>query len=122
MNLLRPRSLSALVLLGLAIIALPLVGALVTAGVQMSRLSETSERIIADGVVATRLTRDLFAQTSQLERQVALYPVINDPRLIAAYATLDGRLREIEAQLSRQLRLAEARKSLEEFTSLRGGV
>ena len=53
MNLLRPRSLSALVLLGLAIIAVPLVAALVTAGVQMRRLSETSERIVADGVVAT---------------------------------------------------------------------
>ena len=35
MNLLRPRSLSALALLGLAIIALPLVAALVTAGVQV---------------------------------------------------------------------------------------
>jgi two-component system sensor histidine kinase GlrK len=122
MNLLRPRSLSALVLLGLAIIALPLVAALVTAGVQMRRLSETSERIIADGVVATRLTRDLVAQTSSLERQVALYPVINDPRLIDAYAALDGRMREIESQLARQLRLVEARRSLDEFSRLRGGV
>src|SRR5205085_3187838 len=98
MNLLRPRSLSALVLLGLAIIAVPLVAALVTAGVQMRRMSETSERIIADGVVATRLTRDLFAQSSSLERQVLLYPVLNDPRLIETYATIDARLREIEMQ------------------------
>src|SRR5262249_35862933 len=122
MNLLRPRSLSALVLLGLAIIALPLVGALVTAGVQMRRLSETSERIIADGVVATRLTRDLFAQTSLLERQVELNAVMNDPRLLEPYARLDGRMSEIEAQLGGQLRLPEARQSLGEFTRLRSGV
>ncbi|HMA11826.1 MAG TPA: HAMP domain-containing sensor histidine kinase, partial [Steroidobacteraceae bacterium] len=122
MNLLRPRSLSALVLLGLAIIALPLVGALVLAGVQMRQLSETSERIIADGVGATRLTRDLFAVSSSLERQVRLYPVLGDRRVIDAYAALDTRLAEIESQLSRELRVAEARASLSQFSELRRGV
>ena len=122
MNLLRPRSLSALVLLGLAIIALPLVGALVLAGVQMRQLSETSERIIADGVGATRLTRDLFAVSSSLERQVRLYPVLGDRRVIDAYASLDSRLAEIESQLSRELRLAEARASLTQFSELRKGI
>lgn len=122
MNLLRPRSLSALVLLGLAIIALPLVGALVLAGVQMRQLSETSERIIADGVGATRLTRDLFALSSSLERQVRLYPVLGDRRVIDAYAALDARLAEIEAQLARELRLAEARASLTQFGELRRGI
>jgi two-component system sensor histidine kinase GlrK len=122
MNLLRPRSLSALVLLGLAIIALPLVGALVTAGVQMRRLSETSERIIADGVVATRLTRDLFASTSSLERQMNVYRALLDQRLLESYATLDARLRQIESQLVEQLRGTEASKSLDEFSQLHGAI
>jgi two-component system sensor histidine kinase GlrK len=122
MNLLRPRSLSALVLLGLAIIALPLVGALVLAGVQMRQLSETSERIIADGVGATRLTRDMFALSSSLERQVRLYPVLGDRRVIDAYVALDARLAEIESQLARELRLAEARESLSQFGELRRGI
>jgi two-component system sensor histidine kinase GlrK len=119
MNLLRPRSLSALVLLGLAIIALPLVAALVTAGVQMRRLSETSERIIADGVVATRLTQELFAQSSSLERQLRLYQVLKDAKLIEAYATQDARLRDIEIRLAKQLRLEDARRALQEFSRLR---
>jgi two-component system sensor histidine kinase GlrK len=122
MNLLRPRSLSALALLGLAIIALPLVAALVTAGVQVRRLSETSERIIADGVVATRLTRDLFAQTSLLERQFSLYRVLGDARLIDTYRAHDARLREIEAQLSRQQRLSGTERALEEFSQVRSGI
>jgi two-component system, NtrC family, sensor histidine kinase GlrK len=122
MNLLRPRSLSALVLLGLAIIALPLVGALVLAGVQMRQLSETSEQIIADGVGATRLTRDLFALSSSLERQVRLYPVLGDRRVIDAYSALDARLAEIETQLSRELRLANARASLMQFGELRKAI
>ena len=122
MNLLRPRSLSALVLLGLAIIALPLLGALVLTGVQMRQLSETSERIIADGVGATRLTRDLFALSSSLERQVRLYPVLGDRRVIDAYAALDARLADIESQLSRELRLAQAQASLTQFSQLRRGI
>ena len=122
MNLLRPRSLSALALLGLAFVALPLVAALVTAGVQVRRLSETSERIIADGVVATRLTRDLFAQTSLLERQFRLYSVLGDARLIDTYRTHDERLREIEAELGRQQRLSGAQRALQEFSRLRAGI
>src|SRR5690349_2923083 len=122
MNLLRPRSLSALVLLGLAIIALPLVAALVTAGVQMRWLAETSERIIADGVVATRLTRDLFAQTSSLERQMNVYRALLDQRLLESYATLDARLRQTESQLAEQLRDTEVSKSLGEFSQLRQAI
>ncbi|HXS30734.1 MAG TPA: hypothetical protein VN755_07860, partial [Steroidobacteraceae bacterium] len=116
MNPFRTRSLSALALLGLAIIALPLVAALVTAGVQVRHLSETSERIIADGVLATRLTRDLFAQTSLLERQVSLYRVLGDVRLLDTYAAHDARLREIEVQLAKQQRLSGTQRALEEFS------
>ena len=122
MNLLRPRSLSALVLFGLAIIALPLVAALVTAGVQMRQFSETSERIIADGVVATRLTQELFAQTALLERQLRLYQVLDEPKLLEAYAKQDARLRDIEKRLSDQPRLTEAKEALRQFSDLRGNV
>jgi hypothetical protein len=122
MNFLRPRSLSALVLLGLAVIALPLVAGLVTAGLQMRRLAETSERIVAEGVVATRLTQELFAQSASLERQLRLYQVLGDPKLVETYAAQNGRLREIETRLDSRLRLGSARDSLREFTRLRNGI
>jgi len=118
----RPRSLSGLVLLGLAVIALPLVAGLVTAGLQMRRLAETSERIVAEGVIATRLTQELFAQTVSLERQTRLYQVLGNPQLIETYASQDSRLRESETQLDRQLRFEPARKILGEFTALHGGI
>jgi len=122
MNLLRPRSLSALVLLGLAIIALPLIAALVTAGLQMRQLTETSEKIVANGVVAARLTQELFAQTVSLERQVRLYQLLDDPKLLETYTAQDARLRDLETRLGGQLRLAEARQSLQQFAVLRGNV
>jgi two-component system, NtrC family, sensor histidine kinase GlrK len=122
MNFVRPRSLSAMVLLGLALIALPLVGALITAGVQMRRLAETSERIVADGVTATRLTQDLFTQSSSLERQLRLHQVLGDAKLLDAYRTQDARLQDIESRLSAQLRLAPAKLALTRFSGLRSGI
>ncbi len=122
MTFLRPRSLSGLVLLGLAIIALPLVAALVTSGVQMRRLAETSGRIIAEGVLGTRLTQDLFARSAQLERQVRLYQVLDDGKVLEAYATQDARLRDIELQLLNQMRSPTARALVSEYTALREKV
>ena len=122
MTFLRPRSLSSLVLLGLAMIALPLVAALITAGVQLRQLAETSEHIVADGVLATRLMQEMFAQSSSLERQLRLYQVLGDAKLIQAYATQDARLRDSETRLLNQLRMESARSALREFSRLRNGI
>ena len=122
MNFLRPRSLSGLVLLGLAIIALPLVAALVTGGVQMRRLAESSERIVNEGVLGTRLTKDLFAQSSLLERQLRLYQVLGDSKLLEAYTAQDERLRDIEVQLQAQMRQGNGQALVTQYTAARAGV
>jgi two-component system sensor histidine kinase GlrK len=103
----------------MAVIVLPLVAAMVAAGVQMRRLAETSERIVAQGVQATRLTQELFAVSSSLERQLRLYQVLRDAKLVDAYSAQDNRLLEIETQLRKQMRLEPARESLGEFSRLR---
>ena len=121
MTFLRPRSLSGLVLIGLAIIALPLVAGLVTAGLQMRRLAETSERIIADGVRGTRLTQELFAQSAQLERQLRLYQVLEDPKLLEPFRSQNERLRQIESQLLGQMN-GPAQGLVREIGALREGV
>ena len=118
MKLLRPRSLSSLVLLALAIIALPLIAALVTAGVQMRQLSAANERIVAEGAAATR-TQELLAQSAVLERLMGVYQRLGDPRVLEGYAKEDATLREVEQNLAGQLRQEEARVALREFTALR---
>jgi two-component system sensor histidine kinase GlrK len=131
MKLLRPRSLSALILLGLAIIGLPLIAALATAGLEMQRLSESSGRIVTDGVNAARLTQELFAGGTELQRRVRTYQGFNEPQpsepklqreLIAAYMSQDSALRNIEQRLANQLRLPEAAATLRQFTTLREHV
>lgn len=118
----RPRSLSALLLVGLAIIALPLIAALLTAAVQMRRLSENSERLVVEGVQATRLSQELFAQIVSLERTVRLYQVLQEAKLLQAYRQHDQRLTDIIAQLQQQLRAADAREALTALASLQTDV
>src|SRR5690348_5214301 len=99
MKLLRPRSLSALVLAGLAIIVLPLIAALALAGLQMRQLSEDSRRIVANSVVTTRLNRDLFTLRADLDRRVKYFEVLKDPEGLKAYLTQDAKLADIERSL-----------------------
>ncbi|MET0292253.1 MAG: hypothetical protein ABW136_07775, partial [Steroidobacteraceae bacterium] len=122
MSLARPRSLSALLLVGLAIIALPLIAALLTAAYQMRKLSENSEALVVEGVQATRLTQDLFAQIVSLERTVRLYQVLEEDRLLQAYRQQDQRLAGIVAQLGQQLRSHDAREALTALANLQRDI
>jgi two-component system sensor histidine kinase GlrK len=122
MKLLRPRSLSSLVLLALAIIALPLIAALVTAGVQLRQLSAANTRIVAEGVADTRLTQELSAETAELKRLLGAYEALLDPRVREAYASQNARLSELEQDLAGQLRQEEARAALRDFTAHRTRV
>ncbi|MDR2215385.1 MAG: HAMP domain-containing histidine kinase [Nevskiaceae bacterium] len=122
MAFLRPRSLSGLVLLGFAIVTLPLVAGLVIAGVQMRRLAATSELIVAEGVNGTRLTQSLFTQAAQLERQLRLYQVLDDPKLLPALQTQDERLLQTEVELQSQMRSEPAQSLLREIGDLRGNL
>jgi len=122
MKLLRLGSLSTLVLLALAIIALPLVAGLVTAGVQLRQLGSTGERIVAEGVAATRLSQELYAQTNSMWRRMRTLLTLAQPDLLERHAEEDARLEEIERTLSAYLRVDAARTALRDFSGLRNAV
>jgi len=95
---LRPRSLSGLILLGFAIVALPLLLGTISAAVEMRNLAATSEQLVVNGVAATQYTQALVRQVSSLERTVRLYQIIPRPALLDTFkqnrnllvATLDS--------------------------------
>lgn len=86
MRLGRPKSLSGLLLVGFALVTVPLLVAVVNATVQMRRLAQQSEALVVNGVEATRHTQDLFQQTTALERTARLYHVLGDPKLKDVFA------------------------------------
>lgn len=109
-------------LLGVAIIALPLVAALLMAGLQMRQLTATTKDMINNSGTATRLTQELFVQTALLERQLQFYSVLMDPTLLESYKARHARLGGIQKQLDAMLRKEDARDALREFANLSGNV
>jgi two-component system sensor histidine kinase GlrK len=99
----RPKSLHGFLLLGLAIIAVPLLAAMLNATVQMRRLTEASQRLVLESVQTTRLTQNMFGQIASLERAARLYQVMGSATVLAALhehdAALGGSLRELRSQL-----------------------
>ena len=81
MRLERPKSLSGLLLIGFALVAIPLLIAVVNATVQMRRLTQQSEALVRHGVEATRHTQELFQRATALERTARLYQVLGDEKL-----------------------------------------
>jgi two-component system sensor histidine kinase GlrK len=85
LSFLRPRSLSGLILLGFAIVALPLLLGTISAAIEMRNLASASERLVVNGVAATQYTQALVRQVSSLERTVRLYQIIPRPTLLETF-------------------------------------
>jgi len=81
----RPRSITGLILLGFALVAAPLLIAIVRAAIQMDRLAEESEHLVLVGVEATRLSQEMVELIPDLERNARLYSVLGNPDLIDLY-------------------------------------
>jgi len=95
---LRPRSLSGLILIGFAVVALPLLLGTINAAVEMRNLASASERLVLNGVAATQYTQAIVRQVSSLERTARLHQILRRPGLLATFEqnrrlfvqTLDG--------------------------------
>src|SRR6516164_3723375 len=121
----RPKSLSGLMLFGLAVIAVPLLVAVLTAVLQIRDLSDTGQKIVIQGVTGARASQALFGQIASLERTARLHGVLKDPKLLELYSTQDQRLSTTREQLH-SLATGDARITLEELgqlqQSIRAGV
>ena len=105
-------------LLGLALIAIPLLVAIVNASVQIRRLAASSQEIVLEGVQAARLTQTMFSDVAVLERTMRLYQVLGDQKLLDAYAQADARLEASREQLARVLDREPAAGALRDFQAL----
>src|SRR4051812_45368429 len=113
----RPKSLSGLMLLGLAMIAVPLLVAVVDAAIQIRRLTVVTQNLVQEGVQSARLSQSMFADINSLERTVRLYQVLGEVRLLDTYRETDQRLAVTRTQLSRLLNDETTRRSLDIFAA-----
>jgi two-component system sensor histidine kinase GlrK len=118
----RPKSLSGLMLLGLALIAVPLLVAVVDAAIQIRRLTAASQDLVQEGVQSARLSQSMFADIDSLGRTVRLYQVLGDTSLLDVYRTTDQRLATTRSQLSRLLDDEATRRNLDDFAAMHNEV
>jgi two-component system sensor histidine kinase GlrK len=86
-------------LVGLALIAVPLLAAILTAVLQIRELADTGQKIVIQGVSGARASQALFGQIASLERTSRLYQVLKDPKLLDLYRTQDESLTNTRDQL-----------------------
>jgi two-component system, NtrC family, sensor histidine kinase GlrK len=108
-------------LIGLALIAVPLLIAILTAVLQIRDLADTGQKIVIQGVTGARASQALFGQIASLERTARLYEVLRDPKLIELYRTQDERLSGTREQLQR-VTTAAASRTLQELGQLQQSI
>jgi two-component system, NtrC family, sensor histidine kinase GlrK len=113
-----PKSLSGLMLLGVAVIAVPLLVAISNAALQIQQLADASRTIAAEGIGAARASEDLMSEVLLLERATRLYQVLANPDLLLAYREHDAQLTTSRMQLERQLRSRADSEALAQLGAL----
>ncbi len=108
-------------LIGLGLMAVPLLAAILTALLQMRSLADTGQRIIVEGVSAARASQSLYAEIASLERTARLFNVLNDAKLLDLYRSEDERLTLTRDQLRRHA-TAETQGTLDELGELQAGT
>jgi len=118
----RPKSLTGLMLLGLALIAGPLLVAVVDAAIQINQLSKDSQQLVREGVQSARLSRSLIADIASLDRTVRLYQVLGRPQVLEAYRDTDERLAATRIQMAQLLDDGPTQKMLQDFASMHNEI
>jgi two-component system sensor histidine kinase GlrK len=113
----RPKSLSGLMLVGLALMAVPLLVAVLTAVLQIRDLADSGQKIVLQGVTNAGASQSLYSQIASLERDARLYDVLNDPKLLEPFRSQDALLSKTRTQLFLQAG-ADARQTLDEIGAL----
>ena len=121
MQWVRPKSLSGLMLFGLMLLALPLLVAIITAGLQIRRLATKGQEIVIEGVTAARASQQLFSQIVSLEEKARLYGVLNDPKLLESYEQEDETFSATRAKLYVNATTA-TRQTLAQLAGVQHGI
>jgi two-component system sensor histidine kinase GlrK len=72
-------------LIGFALVTVPLLTALIAADAKIKRLAGESTALVQSGVSTAHRTQELFQQIASMERRVRLYQVLKDDSLLAVY-------------------------------------
>jgi len=117
-----PRSFFRLLLVGLALVSLPLSVALVYAAWRAEQLSARSQSALYDAVHTARTSRALFERIGSIDRLAQQTALLGDPALLDDFFRAHRSFREVANEL-RRLRLGvRARAALEQAIKLENSL
>lgn len=100
MRAFRWRSINVLVVVGYAVVGLPLVAAILLSTVYLEQLTRLSETTVTTGIEGIRHGRILGEQLTAMERHARQYAVLQEPALLELYerrhANLESAARELQ--------------------------
>ena len=99
MRLTYPRSFLSMLLIGFALVAAPLLFALLSNAFAFERLAGLSEQAVHSAVKVTQASRALLATIASLERSARQYAVAGEAPFLEAYQTHRGSLQATVRQL-----------------------
>jgi len=108
-----PKSLNGILLLGLAMVTIPLLLAILYATIQMRRFATVSENLVNASVQTTRLTQEISAQIPSVERAARQYQVLKSEQVLASYQERDDALAYGVAQLRRAANAPEVLQAID---------
>lgn len=87
MQLWRPRSLTDLMFIGFALVAVPLLFAVIVSATKVRGLADESAALVRSGVESTHYTQQLFQHISSMERNARLFQLLKDESFLNVYST-----------------------------------
>lgn len=115
MRLRYPKSFFQLISLGFALVALPLLFALLNNALSVDRLAEQSRDAVYGAVQATQASRLLVELLGAMERTVRQFEQTRDPLLLDGYRSTRQRFREVVGEFSHLPLAAEQRRELDDI-------
>lgn len=87
MHLWRPRSLTDLMFIGFALVAVPLLFAVIVSSIKVRDLADESRALVRNGVDSAHHTQQLFQHISSMERNARLFQLLQDESYLTVYNT-----------------------------------
>src|SRR5437899_7842793 len=112
-----PKSFFMLLVIGFAMVAGPLIAALLNNAVAVDRLAEKSQKAVYQAVQATQSSRAMADQITAMERAARQFLVVSDRALLDTYEASHQHFRETASQFANFPLSRDQRARLDEITA-----
>lgn len=99
----RPRSLTDLMFIGFALVAIPLLFAVINSATKVRKLADESQALVRTGVQSTHYSQQLFQYINSMKRNALLLQVDNETIYLSNYESVRQEFHQVLDNISRNV-------------------